>query len=111
MSQQRRHENLWLEDGNVVLCDEDVLFKVHRSILSRLSPFFLSHFNTHWHELELFDGCPMIQLDVGVANSQDLEALLWHLYHQKSVVRRISIWPSPELPRWMIQAASSNFIF
>jgi BTB/POZ domain len=91
MSNRRhRHQDLWLEDGNVVLCSEGILFKVHRSILSRLSPFFLSHLSS-WNTFELFEGYPLMQLEVGVADSTDLEALLWHLYHHKSVVRRISI--------------------
>lgn len=89
---QRRHQNLWLEDGNVVLCMEDWLFKVHRSILIRLSPFFRTYFSSTEPESELFDGYPLIRLEVGVAHSEDLEALLWHLYHHKSVIRRISIW-------------------
>lgn len=39
-----RHESLWYEDGNIVLQSEFVLFKVHRSVLSRQSDFFKNMF-------------------------------------------------------------------
>jgi hypothetical protein len=94
--QRQHHQDLWIEDGNVVLCIEDVLFKVHRSILTRLSHFFFSHLSLSADKFELYDGYPLVQLEAGLANSKDMEALLRHLYHHESVVRRISIWLYPE---------------
>lgn len=94
--QQRHHQDLWLEDGNVVLSIQGILFKVHRSILTRLSPFFLSRLSLS-HKFELYDGYPLVELEVGLANSKDVEALLRHLYHCESVVRRTSIWLYPQV--------------
>ncbi|TFY61520.1 hypothetical protein EVG20_g7022 [Dentipellis fragilis] len=83
----RHHEDLYYTDGNVVLVvqwpDEDepdrhVVFRVHRSILSRSSPVFQDMFSLPEGEApELYDGVPLIRMhDSGGA----LESLLRYLY-------------------------------
>lgn len=97
MPPQQAHESLWLEDGSVILSMENVLFKVHRSMLTRLSPFFCSQLGHP--ELEMLESLPLLRLEVGIANSRDLETLLQHLYHHKSVAPRVfAIWSSPKRP-------------
>lgn len=39
-----RHSDLWFLDGSVVLCAEDMLFRVHMSQLARKSQFFRDMF-------------------------------------------------------------------
>jgi hypothetical protein len=34
------HDDLWFEDGNIVLISSDIAFRVHRGILSRHSQVF-----------------------------------------------------------------------
>ena len=45
MSSDNRCEDLWFEDGNVVLRAEDTYFKVYEGILSRESPVFVDMFS------------------------------------------------------------------
>ncbi|EJD35507.1 hypothetical protein AURDEDRAFT_188723 [Auricularia subglabra TFB-10046 SS5] len=42
----RKHQDFWLSDGSIVLSVENVLFKVHRTVLSMHSAFFQSMFDT-----------------------------------------------------------------
>ncbi|KLO08207.1 hypothetical protein SCHPADRAFT_835636, partial [Schizopora paradoxa] len=44
MSPAKRHDNLWLSDGNVVLGTNAYLFKVHKSVLSMQSSVFRDMF-------------------------------------------------------------------
>ncbi|KAA1475924.1 hypothetical protein DENSPDRAFT_806439 [Dentipellis sp. KUC8613] len=83
----RHHEDLYYTDGNVALVvhwpDEDVpdrhvVFRVHKSILSRSSPVFQDMFSLPGGEAsELYDNVPLIHMpDSGAA----LESLLCYLY-------------------------------
>ncbi|KAF8524290.1 hypothetical protein BU17DRAFT_42983 [Hysterangium stoloniferum] len=83
-----QHESLWLEDGNVVILIEEVMFKVHRSILKRSSPLFAAQFANS--EFELYDTTPLIRLKDGIASHSDVEALLHHLYHEKPLTTESS---------------------
>ncbi|KAH8099880.1 hypothetical protein BXZ70DRAFT_224441 [Cristinia sonorae] len=63
----RQHEKLWLKDGNVVLMvNKDMLFKVHRSILSVHSAVFKDMFAmpqpAYPDEEDMYDGCPLVRL-------------------------------------------------
>lgn len=39
-----RCKDLWFEDGNLVITSEHTIFRVYRSQLAQLSPFFQDHF-------------------------------------------------------------------
>ncbi|EPQ57627.1 hypothetical protein GLOTRDRAFT_127984 [Gloeophyllum trabeum ATCC 11539] len=54
-------EDLWFEDGTVVLQAESTIFKVHRTILARNSTFFKDMFsNAEPDKGEQHNGCPLI---------------------------------------------------
>ncbi|GJE92821.1 BTB domain-containing protein [Phanerochaete sordida] len=58
-----RSEEVWFDDGNIVLQAEGTLFKVYRGILSRESPFFRDMFSlpqTVDTVSDCYDGCPII---------------------------------------------------
>ena len=61
--QLRRSENLWFEDGTVVLQAEDTLFRVYSGILARHSQFFQSLLTLPQPQnAEVYDGCPLIRM-------------------------------------------------
>lgn len=84
----QKHPIYWFEDGSLVLHVKDVLFRVHRSLLERHSPYLASLTNTG-PTLNL----PPIIRETGDSvsyallgadrqiNSRDVEALLEHMYH------------------------------
>ena len=56
-------EDLWFEDGSVILQAEETLFRVHRTILARVSPVLNEVVNAPRHpNEETLDGCPIIHL-------------------------------------------------
>ncbi|KAL1742700.1 hypothetical protein HDZ31DRAFT_42663 [Schizophyllum fasciatum] len=58
-----RHEKHWYDDGSVVLQVEDVLFRVHRSILAKYSPIFKDAFAMPQPAgEEEVDGCLVVHL-------------------------------------------------
>ena len=101
---RRRHPDLWFEDGSVVLCAEDTLFRVHMTLLSRHSVCFRDMFTIarprsqcaqtvsglgaeHGQgdddELKEHDGCPVVHLhDV----AEDVGNLLTALYDGPCVI-------------------------
>lgn len=59
----KRHEELWYEDGNIVLIAANVAFRVHRSILSRRSLVFNDLFSfPQPGAVETYEGFPVIHL-------------------------------------------------
>ena len=93
----RKHPDLWFEDGSVVLCAENMLFRVHMSLLSLHSVCFrdmfaiarprsqcaprLGHDSQDAEdgddELKEFDGCPIVHLHDA---AEDVAHLLNALY-------------------------------
>lgn len=58
-----RHEQLWFDDGNIVLVAENVAFKVHRSLLRRHSQVFSDLFQLSQPSQEdEMDGVPVCTL-------------------------------------------------
>ncbi|KIP08881.1 hypothetical protein PHLGIDRAFT_358088 [Phlebiopsis gigantea 11061_1 CR5-6] len=58
-----RSEDVWFEDGTVVLQVENTLFRVYSGLLSRHSPFFKHLFTLPQPpDAECCDGCPLIKL-------------------------------------------------
>lgn len=74
-----RHEDLWYEDGNIVISSGKVAFRVHKSILSRHSPT-LAKALTPAPKSEQLDGCPVVRLSDAV---EDITNLLSVLYYSK----------------------------
>ncbi|TFY59753.1 hypothetical protein EVG20_g7669 [Dentipellis fragilis] len=82
----KRHETLYLSDGNIALVaqwnereDGCVVFRIHRSILARSSSIFEDMFSLPAGEaMEMYDGDPLVRMqDTG----EDLEGLLQYLYN------------------------------
>ncbi|CAA7266007.1 unnamed protein product [Cyclocybe aegerita] len=76
----KRHESLWLEDGNVILQAEDTQFRVHRSMLARHSTIFKDIFSIPQQDQimdPIVDGCPVVSLS---DSAEDLEHILLIFY-------------------------------
>jgi hypothetical protein len=84
-----RHPSFWLDDGSLVLEVEAVMFKLHRTLLTRHSPFILSlesvkfrNGSTNASSASDSLECDYIQIDPArKVSALDLEALLQHFYH------------------------------
>ena len=85
-----RRSRYWLEDGSLVLISNQDLYKVHQTLLLRLSPTLTKWASQGQADLPIVDeylvpesvGCIRIRVpdDIGLRND-DLDALLEHLYH------------------------------
>lgn len=82
------HSSLYLSDGNVALLapikeDHYMVFRVHQSFLSNLSPVFKNMFSLPiMSEEALYDGIRAVELQDCAA---DVESFLKVLYHQSCV--------------------------
>lgn len=84
-----RHPDLWFSDGSVVLKSDNIMFRVHMSVLSRHSVFFRDMFtlpqpipaasssNSNHSQDETVEGCPVVLLQ---DSADDLTSLLVALY-------------------------------
>ncbi|KAF7301876.1 BTB domain-containing protein [Mycena indigotica] len=74
-----RHATLYLQDGNIVLVagSPQIIFRVHRSMLSRQSDFFATMFTLPGPDRECYDGAPLIFMQ---DDPQAVESLLNVLY-------------------------------
>ena len=71
----RRHDELWLDDGNIVLVAGDVAFRVYRGLLSAQSTVFEGMFaSSNRVADELYDDCPVFRVS-------DSPTDLAHLLH------------------------------
>lgn len=71
-----RCEELWFEDGTVVIQAEDTPFRVYTGMLSRQSSFFKNLFEVPQPaDAETYDGCPLIQMPEG-NTAQDVRDIL-----------------------------------
>ena len=79
------HASLYFADGNIALFaqrapGEYSVFRVHRSMLAKLSPIFETMFGLPTnHAEEKFDGVPLVCMPDG---ADELESLLMVLYHE-----------------------------
>ena len=80
-SATRRDQDLWFEDGSVVLIAQTTTFRVHRSVLSRHSDTFTGLFSipqpANPESVELIDGCPVVRV---ADSAHDFQHLLRALY-------------------------------
>ncbi|KAG6819437.1 hypothetical protein H0H93_011864 [Arthromyces matolae] len=75
-----QHPVYWFEDGSVVIHVENQIFKVHRTLLSRHSDFFVEEDGTE--DISGKEAASYILIDecLGV-RAKDVEVLLAHFYH------------------------------
>lgn len=73
-----RSEEVWLEDGNIIVQAENHQFKVHRSVLSKHSPVFADLFKVPQPSTErTIEGCPVVELH---DSAEDIKHVLLALY-------------------------------
>ena len=59
----KRDEEIWFEDGNIIVIAEDTAFRLYRGILSAASPVFKDLFSVPQPaDAETMDGCPVVHL-------------------------------------------------
>ena len=59
----KRDADLWMEDGNIVLVERDVAFRIYRGLLTKQSTVFGDMFATGDPAAdEHLDGCPVVRL-------------------------------------------------
>ncbi|CAA7266005.1 unnamed protein product [Cyclocybe aegerita] len=93
-SSVKRHEVLWLEDGNVILQAEDVQFRVHRSMLVRHSPIFRDMFSIPQPQNPQDsdpDGCPVIVLSDSADDVGQVLAIFYDNYRFLDLREKLSI--------------------
>ena len=74
-SQLTRCEELWFEDGTVVLRAEDTIFRVYRGVLCRQSSVFKDLFEVPQPANgECYEGCPLVHMEATPA--EDLRDIL-----------------------------------
>jgi hypothetical protein len=85
LSQPKRADNLWFDDGSVVLQVEMTQFRVHRSVLSTNSDIFRDMFSVPQpaEEGEVIDGCPVVHLP---DSADDWTFVLQGLYDSRYAV-------------------------
>lgn len=83
----RKHPLYWFDDGSLILHIQDVLFRLHYSLLKRHSPYLASMDNIRpietipiVNEIDKPSTYILVSEDRGVS-SRDTEALLEHMYH------------------------------
>jgi len=81
------HPSLYYDDGNVILSCENMVFRVHRSVLSKNSPVFREMLETRTkgeedRKPDVLSGCLRIALD---HTKEDVETLLKIVYNDLRV--------------------------
>ncbi|KAF9818297.1 hypothetical protein IEO21_02925 [Rhodonia placenta] len=80
MDNAQRVDDLWYDDGSVVLIAQDRAFRVHRSILSQQSSVFRDMFSIpQSSDVMNMDGCPIVEL---ADDALMLEHLLRAIYNR-----------------------------
>ncbi|KAK7033203.1 BTB domain-containing protein [Favolaschia claudopus] len=85
-SKAAQHPIFWLDDASLVLEVEDTMFKVHRTLLARRSPFItdsVKRTQTSHDSLDTANGgLDHVKIDPSLkVSALDLEILLQHFYH------------------------------
>ena len=83
----RTRSEYWFEDGNIILQADNILFRIHRSVLSRSSQIFKDAFampQPPSHENDHIEGCPVVPL---ADSADDIGNLISLLYDTEKSVR------------------------
>ena len=81
MSAIRICEELWFEDGNIILETSDTRFRVYRGVLVKNSSVFRDILSIPQSPTEeLFDGLPVVRVH---DSSEDMTSLLCALYQPR----------------------------
>jgi hypothetical protein len=77
------HHSLYFSDGNIALLapqspDRYVAFRVHRSLLSKISPVFEGLFMTPHVDEESYEGVPLVYMADGADALESLFQLVYH---------------------------------
>lgn len=76
-----RHPDLWFDDGSIIFKAENMMFKVHRSLLSSYSTFFADMFSVPQPAgQDTIEGCVVVEVPDNVA---DFTYLLRAIYDPK----------------------------
>jgi len=87
----KRDQDVWFEDGNVVLQAGGIAFRVYQGLLTLNSEVFADMFSVPQpNSVERFDGCPVIHL---ADHPDDLRHLLRVLFVDKKFYRRSEQFP------------------
>lgn len=79
-----KEEDVWFEDGNIVLVAQDTPFLVHKSVLATKSDVFRDTFSVARAECdEMLDGIPILRLADGWI---DVRNMLVAIYHSERYV-------------------------
>ncbi|KAF6759164.1 hypothetical protein DFP72DRAFT_885839 [Ephemerocybe angulata] len=74
-------EDVWFDDGNIVLQAENMQFKVHKSVLGKHSVVFSDLFEMpHVNDEPTVDGCPIVELH---DSAEDIKHMALRLYGDK----------------------------
>lgn len=78
----KRDQEVWLEDGNVVLACESTVFRVHRGILAAHCELLKDMFAVYAppEDEETYEGCPLIVMPDKVV---DMRRLLKMIIYRK----------------------------
>ena len=88
------HPSLYLADGNIALvaprsANEFVVFRVHRSILAKVSIVFEDMFSIpNGHLVEEYDGVPLVYM---TDSADELENLLKMMYFEVYIITLMSL--------------------
>lgn len=76
----QRHESLWFEDGNVVLVAEDrVGLKLHKSVLSRHSALLKDMFSLpQLANSSSLDGCPVVHINDSISEMTSFLSVIYN---------------------------------
>ncbi|KAJ3523679.1 hypothetical protein NM688_g8687 [Phlebia brevispora] len=75
-----QHESLWFDDGNIVLITEDAIgFRVHKSVLSQASPVFKEMFTLPQPDVdEIMEDCHALELQDGPTELADFLTYIYN---------------------------------
>ena len=80
-----RHEELWFEDGSVVLVAQNTGFRVFRSLLAEQSAVFSDMFSSSSpNGCEMLEECPVVQLSDAAEDAIDFLRVLFKPKYQQT---------------------------
>lgn len=96
LSEVKKHETLWFDDGNVVIASEDMLFRLHRGIVCHHSQVFRDMFSApHTGEsTDVVEDCPVVRVSDSGENLAGFFTLLYDGGKECVVILHVLSYPS-----------------